>query len=159
MPSFSKSYKRSVRIASISGTIISGLCFFTTFSSAPPSSMSITSNPSATCMAGAFAYLSHAVTYCPARLAAITNSLPSSPEPNNNIFFISSAILVHVFVIILIVARGHVVEPLLVLEIPLHGLLDALFKLQAWLPTQFALQLGRIDGIARVVSKAVGHIG
>ena len=38
---------------------------------------------SATCMAGALSYLSQAMTYCPARFAAMVNSLPSSPEPKS----------------------------------------------------------------------------
>ena len=36
---------------------------------------------------------------------------------------------VHVVVVVLVVARGDVVEPLLVVQIPAHGFLDALLKL------------------------------
>src|SRR6185503_19805499 len=49
--------------------------------------MLITSRSSATCCAGALLYESTAITYCPNRLAAITNSLPSSPEPRRRILF------------------------------------------------------------------------
>ncbi|CDD98168.1 uncharacterized protein BN604_00391 [Bacteroides intestinalis CAG:315] len=75
-------------MASISGTIISGWCLRTTRSKASPSSILNTSHSSATCMAGAPAYESQAMIYWPLRWAEITNSLPSSPEPNNKIFFI-----------------------------------------------------------------------
>ena len=88
MPIFSQSYNFSVRMASISGTMMSGLCFSTTAIKASPSSMWNTSHSSATCMAGACSYESQAITYCPLRLQAITNSFPSSPEPNNKIFFV-----------------------------------------------------------------------
>ena len=53
MPLLSNSRSFSVRMASISGTIMSGWCFSTTRASASASSMGITSNASATCMAGA----------------------------------------------------------------------------------------------------------
>ena len=75
-------------MASISGTMMSGWCLATALSNAWPSSMENTSLSSATCMAGALSYLSQATTYKPALLAAMTNSLPSSPEPNSMIFFI-----------------------------------------------------------------------
>ena len=38
-------------------------------------------------------------------------------------------VAVHVLVIFLIVARGYIVHPFLVVEIPFHGFLDALFEL------------------------------
>ena len=67
--------------------------------------------------------------------------------------------LVHVVVITLVVAARHVVHPLLVVEIPAHGLLYSLLKLQARLPAKLTLQLARVDGIAHVVALAVGHKG
>src|ERR1051325_8568601 len=66
---------------------MSGLCFATIRSSSAPSSILITSRSSATCCAGASLYESTAITYCPNRFTAITNSLPSSPEPRRSIFF------------------------------------------------------------------------
>ena len=42
----------------------------------------------ATCMAGAYSYLSQATTYWPSLLHAMTNSLPNSPEPKRRIFLV-----------------------------------------------------------------------
>ena len=67
--------------------------------------------------------------------------MPSSPEPNNSIFFI-----------------GYYTF-LLVVKIPADGLLDTLLKLQRGFPTEFLLELGRIDGVAQVVSGTVGNEG
>ena len=50
------------------------------------------------------------------------------------------------------------IHPFLVLEIPLHGLLDTLLKLERWLPTQFLLQLSRVDGITHIVTLSVCYI-
>ena len=65
---------------------------------------------------------------------------------------------VHFFVILLVVAAGDVVQPFLVIEVPAHRLLDAFFELEARFPAQFLLELGRIDGVAGVVAKAIRHI-
>ena len=54
---------------------------------------------------------------------------------------------IHVFVILFVFARGDVVEPLFVVEIPLHGFLYSFLKLQAWLPAEFCLELARVDGV------------
>ena len=66
---------------------------------------------------------------------------------------------VHVFVILHVVAGGDVVHPVLVVEVPADGLLDALLELERRLPAQLALQLGGIDGVAHVVAGAVRDIG
>ena len=50
------------------------------------------------------------------------------------------------------------IHPFLVIEIPFHGLLDSLLKLERWLPTQFLLQLSRVDGITHIVTLSVGYI-
>ena len=67
--------------------------------------------------------------------------------------------LIHVVVVALIVATGHALEPLLIIEIPTCRFLDAFFKLQRGLPAQLVLELAAVDGIAGIVSKAVGHMG
>ena len=67
--------------------------------------------------------------------------------------------LVHFLVVALVVAAGDVVHPVLVVEVPPHGLLDALLKLERRLPAELALQLGAVDGVAGVVAQAVSHIG
>ena len=46
---------------------------------------------------------------------------------------------IHVVVVLLVITRGYVVHPFLVIEIPFYGLLDTLLKLERWLPTQFLL--------------------
>ena len=75
----------------------------------------------------------------------MTNSLPS--------------VCVHVIVILLVVARGYIVQPLLVVEIPADGLLDTLLKLERGFPTEFLLEFRTIDGIAQVVTGTVGDEG
>lgn len=70
-----------------------------------------------------------------------------------------SAILVHVVVIFLVVAGGDVVHPVLIVEIPADGLLDAFLELERGLPTEFALEFAGIDGVAHVVAEAVGDVG
>ena len=65
---------------------------------------------------------------------------------------------IHIIVILLIITRGYIVHPFLVLEIPLHGLLDSLLKLERWLPTQFLLQFSRVDGVTHIMTLSVGYI-
>ena len=62
-------------------------------------------------------------------------------------------------VILLIVAARHVVEPLLVVQIPADGLFDTLLELQRGFPAELFLQLRRVDGIAQVVTSTVGNEG
>ena len=50
------------------------------------------------------------------------------------------------------------IHPVLVLEIPFHGLLDTLLKLERWLPTEFLLKLARIDGVTHIVTLSVSYI-
>ena len=66
---------------------------------------------------------------------------------------------VHVFVVAQVVARGDAIHPVLVVEIPAHGFLDALFKLEGGFPTQFVFELRGVDGVAQVVAGAVGDVG
>ena len=65
---------------------------------------------------------------------------------------------IHIIVILLIITRGYIVHPFLVLEIPLHGLLDSLLKLERWLPPQFLLQFSRVDGVTHIMTLSVGYI-
>ena len=50
------------------------------------------------------------------------------------------------------------IHPFLVLEIPFYSLLDTLLKLERWLPTQFLLQLSRVDGVTHIVTLSVCYI-
>lgn len=70
-----------------------------------------------------------------------------------------SAVGVHVFVVAEVVARSDAVHPFLIVEIPTHGFLDALFKLEGGFPTQFVFELRGVDGVAQVVAGAVGDEG
>ena len=65
--------------------------------------------------------------------------------------------VVHSFVILLIVTRGHIIQPLFVLEIPLDGLLNTLLELQRRFPPKFLLKLGGVDGITGIMAKAVSN--
>jgi hypothetical protein len=49
--------------------------------------------------------------------------------------------------------------PILVVQVPLHGLADAGLEGFGRFPAEFTLYLARIDGVAPVVAGAVGHIG
>ena len=53
----------------------------------------------------------------------------------------------------------HVVDPLLVIQIPLYGFADTGFKSFLRLPSKLTAHLGRIDGIAAIVAGAIRHIG
>lgn len=59
-----------------------------------------------------------------------------------------SAVFVHVVVVALVVSGGDVVHPVLMIEVPADGLLDALLKLQGWFPPELALELAGVDGVA-----------
>ena len=72
---------------------------------------------------------------------------------------LSLSVLVHVVVIPLVVPAGHVVHPLLVVEVPSYGLLDALLELQAGLPSELPFEFGGVDGVSHVVSGAVSDVG
>ena len=66
---------------------------------------------------------------------------------------------VHLFVVGLIVTRGYIVEPLLVLEIPLHGLFYSFLELERGFPAKSCLKLARVDGVTGIMAKAVGNVG
>ena len=50
------------------------------------------------------------------------------------------------------------IHPFLILEIPFYGFFDTLLKLERWLPTQFLLQLSRVDGVTHIVPLSVCYI-
>ena len=70
-----------------------------------------------------------------------------------------STVLIHLLVILFVFSRGDVVHPVLVVEIPAHGLLDPFLKLEARLPAEFRLEFAAVDGVAHVVAEAVGDVG
>ena len=80
---------------------------------------------------------------------------------SNFIIYVKMRLLsfIHFLVVALVVAGGDVVHPVLVVEIPADGLLDAFLELEGGLPAELALELARVDGVAHVVTQAVGHIG
>ena len=51
------------------------------------------------------------------------------------------------------------VDPVLVLEVPLHGLLQTFLELEAGLPAELVVQLRRVDSVAQVVPRTVGDEG
>lgn len=53
----------------------------------------------------------------------------------------SLSLSIHLFVVLFVFARGDVVHPLLVVEIPAHSFFDAFFKLERRFPTEFFFQL------------------
>ena len=57
-----------------------------------------------------------------------------------------------------VVARLYFAHPLLVIQIPLHGLADTGLEGFGRLPAEFMLDLAGIDGVAAVVSRAVCYV-
>ncbi len=68
-------------------------------------------------------------------------------------------LLIHFLVVAFVVAGGDVVHPVLMVKIPTNGVLDAFFELERGFPTEFALQLAAVDGVAHIVAEAVGDVG
>ena len=68
------------------------------------------------------------------------------------------AVFVHIVVVLLVVTGGDVIEPLLVIEVPTDGFLDAFFELERGFPAEFALEFGGVDSIAHIVSGTVGNV-
>ena len=69
------------------------------------------------------------------------------------------SVLIHPLIILLILPRSNMIHPFLVLEIPLHSLLDTLLKLERWLPAEFLLELESIDGITPIVTLSISKVG
>ncbi len=58
-----------------------------------------------------------------------------------------------------VAAAQDVLDPGLVIEIPLHGLPDAGLEGLGRFPAEFAFELTGVDGVASVVAGAVGDVG
>ena len=65
------------------------------------------------------------------------------------------AILVHVFVVVLVFTGDDGFPPFFVIQIPLNGFFDTVCEFGFRQPAQFVVDLGRVDGIALVVSESV----
>ena len=68
------------------------------------------------------------------------------------------SILIHIIIILLMLPRSNMIHPFLNLEIPFYGLHDTLLKLERLFPTEFLLQLSRVNGVTHIVTLAVGYI-
>ena len=68
-------------------------------------------------------------------------------------------VAVHLFVVVHVLTADDRLPPGLVVEIPLDRLLDAVGKLGFRQPAEFGVNLGRVDGVAHVVTLAVGNEG
>ena len=67
-------------------------------------------------------------------------------------------ILVHLFVVLLVLAGCHSLHPLLILQIPVDGLHNANLKSGFRLPAEVRFDLGRVNAIAPVMTKAILHM-
>ena len=67
-------------------------------------------------------------------------------------------ILVHFLVVLLVVAAGDVLHPLLVVEVPVDGQDDALLERGLRVPAQIVLDLGGVDAVAAVMAQTVGNV-
>ena len=65
---------------------------------------------------------------------------------------------IHLIVVLLIVAAGDIVQPVLVVKIPPHRLLYPFLELEARLPPKFPLQLSRVYRVSHVVPFPVGNV-
>ena len=74
-------------------------------------------------------------------------------------FFNDLSVAVHLFVVMLVLARDDRLPPGLVVEIPLDGFLNAVGESGLRQPAQLIVDLGGVDGVAHVVALAVGHKG
>ena len=61
------------------------------------------------------------------------------------VFYGLLLILVHILIVVLVVAAGDVVHPLLMVQVPVNGQHDALFKGGLGVPAQIVLDLGGVD--------------
>ena len=55
-------------------------------------------------------------------------------------------------VILLILSRSNIIHSLLIIKVPSHSLLDALFKLKTWFPAEFLLEFGAVDSVTCIVA-------
>ena len=60
---------------------------------------------------------------------------------------------------VLIGTAGHILDPALIIEVPLHRLADTRLEGFSRLPAEFALDLGSVNGIATIMARTVLHIG
>lgn len=65
---------------------------------------------------------------------------------------------VHFLVIVLIFAGYDGLPPAFVVKIPFDGLLDTVRKLGLGQPSEFIMNLGRVDGITHIVTLSVGYV-
>jgi hypothetical protein len=56
---------------------------------------------------------------------------------------------------LLVIATGDIFHPLLIVEIPLHGLADAGFEGLGGFPAEFAVDCGDIYGVAAVMAGGI----
>ena len=89
--------------------------------------------------------------------AAVMRGKPAKPA--RQISRQVSPVGVHLLVIILIFAVDDRLPPGLVVQIPADGLFYSILEHGFREPAEFIVDLGRVNGIAQVVSFAVRHIG
>ena len=65
---------------------------------------------------------------------------------------------VHDIVVFLVVARSDLLDPFLIFEIPFDRLDNTVGKLRLRIPSQFGLNLCRIDGVTRVMTETVSDM-
>ena len=68
-------------------------------------------------------------------------------------------ILIHLHIILFVFARGNIVHPVLMVEIPADRLFNAFLKLEARFPAESRLEFAAVDGVAHVVAETVGDVG
>ena len=68
---------------------------------------------------------------------------------------LSSSVLVHIIIILLVVTRCDIIHPFLIVKVPANGLLYAFLKLKARLPTKLSLEFSAVDSVTHVMSGTV----
>ena len=69
------------------------------------------------------------------------------------------SVAVHVFVILLVIARSNFANPFAVFQIPQNGFLYSHGKRGLGIPAQVFFYLCRVNGVTQVVPQTVGYVG
>src|SRR5438874_1239879 len=58
-----------------------------------------------------------------------------------------------------VIARGDLIYPRFIVEVPVNSFPNSTVKCLAWLPSQLALHLARVHGISAIMTRPVFHKG
>src|SRR5690606_18568463 len=86
------------------------------------------------------------------------NGNPTYPRPITAIFiFILDFIAVLLFIVAAVFATGHILQPFVIIQVPIDGFFQSFFKSHRWFPSEFYIDFISVDRISQVVSGPVFH--